>query len=137
MRDLVIITDIPIRFDDVSEKIKKAFKKCTYYNFDSTSIYLQNRRARVYIEFLGQAKLTDPINMMDETIDRVPNKDAFLTNLYYSTAEIAKKVIGLIKDDFGNMWIQSDEYDDWFGTADEFIRDYKINRDDIKNANLK
>lgn len=68
--------------------------------------------------------LRDPECMMDDTVDRCPNKEAFLTNLHYTSIPIAKRIIKLIINNYGNMWIQSDEADDWFGTAQEFLDNY-------------
>ena len=63
--------------------------------------------------------------MMDDTVDKCPNKEAYLTNLNYTSTDIAKRIIKLLIENYGNMWIQSDEDDDWFGTAQEFIDNYK------------
>jgi hypothetical protein len=76
------------------------------------------------LELSPNDKLNDPECMMDETIDRCPNKEAFLTNLNYTSISISKRIIKLILNNYGNMWIQSYEADDWFGTAQEFLDNY-------------
>ena len=76
------------------------------------------------LEFSPDDVLDNPKCMMDDTIDRCPNKKAYLTNLSYTNCESTKRIISAIKNLFGNMWIQSDEDDDWFGTAQEFLDNY-------------
>jgi hypothetical protein len=125
MKDLIILTDKPITYDSISAIIKTEFKNYQLLNDDTHLIYVKKRGSGFELELTPNDKLNDPNCMMDDTVDKCPNKEAFLTNLNYTSTDIAKRVIKLIIGYYGNMWIQSDEDDDWFGTAQEFIDNYK------------
>ncbi len=125
MKDLIILTDKPITYDSISAIIKAEFKNYQLLNDDTHLIYVKKRGSGFELELTPNDKLNDPNCMMDDTVDKCPNKEAFLTNLNYTSTDIAKRVIKLIIGYYGNMWIQSDEDDDWFGTAQEFIDNYK------------
>ena len=124
MRDLIIISDKPITYDSIADLVKKEFKSYPLLCDTKDLIYMKKKCSGFELEFSPNDILSDPECMMDETVDRCPNKDAYLTNLNYTTPDIAKRIIRLIVNNFGNMWIQSDEDDDWFGTAQEFIDNY-------------
>ena len=124
MKDLIIITDKPITYDTIAPLIKKEFKNYPFWNDDSNLIYVKKKMSGFELEFTPNDILSDPECSMDETVDRCPNKNAYLTNLNYTSVPIAKRIISLIINNYGNMWIQSDEDDDWFGTAQEFLDNY-------------
>ena len=124
MRDLIILTDKPITYESIIDVIRKKFKKNNFYRDDEDLIYIKKKSSGFELELTPNDILDDPNNMMDDTIERCPNKKAYLTNLNYSTLYIAKKVISLIINNYGSMWIQSDEDDDFFGTAQEFLDNY-------------
>lgn len=124
MRDLIILTDKPITYESIIDVIRKKFKKYNFYRDDEDLIYIKKKSSGFELELTPNDILDDPNNMMDDTIERCPNKKAYLTNLNYSTLYIAKKVISLIINNYGSMWIQSDEDDDFFGTAQEFLDNY-------------
>ena len=124
MKDLIIITDKPITYASVIDIIKLEFKQYPFWSDDEDLIYLKKKNSGFELEFTPNDILSDPECMMDDTVDKCPNKDAYLTNLHYTSIDIAKRLIRLIITKFGSMWIQSDEDDDWFGTAQEFIDNY-------------
>ena len=124
MKDLIIISDKPITHDSIADLIKTEFKSYPLLNDDQDYMYMKKKCSGFEIEFSPNDILSDPECMMDETVDRCPNKNAYLTNVHYTTPEIAKRIIRLIINNFGNMWVQSDEDDDWFGTAQEFLDNY-------------
>lgn len=124
MRDLIIISDKPITYESIADIIKNEFKTYPLLNDSKDLIYMKKKCSGFELEFSPNDILCDPECMMDDTVDRCPNKNAYLTNLNYTTPDIAKRIIRLIEPLFGNMWIQSDEDDDWFGTAKEFIDSY-------------
>ena len=125
MKDLIILTDKPITYDSIDSIIKTEFKNYQLLNDDTHLIYVKKRGSGFELELTPNDKLNDPNCMMDDTVDKCPNKEAYLTNLNYTSTDIAKRVIKLLIGNYGNMWIQSDEDDDWFGTAQEFIDNYK------------
>lgn len=124
MRDLIILTDEPITYESINQIIKKEFKSYPLLNDDPHLIYIKKKYSGFELELSPNDILSDPECMMDDTVDRCPNKEAFLTNLNYTSIPIAKRIIKLIINNYGNMWIQSDEADDWFGTAQEFLDNY-------------
>ena len=124
MRDLIILTDEPITYESINQIIKKEFKSYPLLNDSHNLIYIKKRCSEFKLELSPNDILSDPECMMDDTVDRCPNKEAFLTNLSYTSIPIAKRIIKLIINNYGNMWIQSDEADDWFGTAQEFLDNY-------------
>ena len=124
MRDLIILTDEPITYESINKIIKKEFKSYPLLNDDTHLIYMKKKYSGFELELSPNDILSDPECMMDDTVDRCPNKEAFLTNLSYTSIPIAKRIIKLIINNYGNMWIQSDEADDWFGTAQEFLDNY-------------
>ncbi len=124
MRDLIILTDEPITYESINQIIKKEFKSYPLLNDDTHLIYMKKKYSGFELELSPNDILSDPECMMDDTVDRCPNKEAFLTNLNYTSIPIAKRIIKLIINNYGNMWIQSDEADDWFGTAQEFLDNY-------------
>jgi len=124
MKDLIILTDKPITYDSINQIIKTEFKSYPLLNDDSNLIYMKKSCSGFELELSPNDKLNDPECMMDDTMDKCPNKDAYLTNLNYTSVSIAKRIIRLIINNYGNMWIQSDEADDWFGTAQEFLDNY-------------
>lgn len=124
MRDLIILTDEPITYESINQIIKKEFKSYPLLNDDTHLIYMKKKYSGFELELSPNDILSDPECMMDDTVDRCPNKEAFLTNLHYTSIPIAKRIIKLIINNYGNMWIQSDEADDWFGTAQEFLDNY-------------
>jgi len=124
MKDLIIITDIPITYESCSKIIKSGFKNLLLFNDDSESLYMKKSSRGFELWFSPNDQLDNPDFFMDSTIEKCPNKKAFLTNLCYTSKSIAKNLITLIKPMYGNMWIQSDEEDDWFGTVDEFLEIY-------------
>ena len=121
MKDLIILTDKPIDKDSCYEILITNFCSLNIFHTDNDSLLMKKQKRGFEIWFTPDDVLDDPECMMDDTIERCPNKKAFLTNLSYTSETIAKKVIELLKPLYGNMWIQSDEEDDWFGTADDFI----------------
>ena len=124
MRDLIILTDEPITYESINKIIKKEFKSYPLLNDDTHLIYMKKKYSGFELELSPNDILSNPECMMDDTVDRCPNKEAFLTNLSYTSIPIAKRIIKLIINNYGNMWIQSDEADDWFGTAQEFLDNY-------------
>ena len=126
MRDLIILSDKPITYETIIEIIRTNFKKYNFLRDDKDLIYIKKKRSGFELELTPNDILDDPNNMMDDTINRCPNKKAYLTNLNYSTLDIAKKLISLIINNYGSMWIQSDEDDDFFGTAVEFLNNYTL-----------
>ena len=125
MKDLIIISDKPITYESISDLVKKEFKSYPLLNDSPDLIYMKKGNRGFELEFSPSDVLDDPECGMEATIDRCPNKKAYLTNLNYTNCEVAKRILNLIKDMFGEMYIQSDEYDDWFGTAQEYIDNYK------------
>lgn len=121
MKDLIILTDKPIDKVSCYEILITNFCSLNIFNTGNDSLLMKKQKRGFEIWFTPDDVLDNPECMMDDTIDKCPNKKAFLTNLSYTSETIAKKVIELLKPLYGNMWIQSDEEDDWFGTADEFI----------------
>ena len=117
MRDLIILTDEPITYESINQIIKKEFRSYPLLNDSQKLIYMKKKYSGFELELSPNDILSDPECMMDDTVDRCPNKEAFLTNLNYTSIPIAKRIIKLIINNYGNMWIQSDEDDDWFGTA--------------------
>ncbi len=134
MRDLIIISDRPITHDSIADLIKAEFRNYPLLADTQEYIYMKKKCSGFEIEFSPNDILSDPECMMDETVDRCPNKNAYLTNLNYTSPEIAKRIICIIEPLFGNMWIQSDEDDDWFGTAKEFVDNYSYS---LKTGCLK
>ena len=126
MRDLIILSEKPITYESIIGIIRTNFKKYNFLRDDKDLIYIKKKRSGFELELTPNDILDDPNNMMDDTINRCPNKKAHLTNLNYSTLDIAKKLISLIIDNYGSMWIQSDEDDDFFGTAVEFLNNYTL-----------
>ena len=124
MRDLIILTDEPITYESINQIIKKEFRSYPLLNDSQKLIYIKKKCSGFELELSPNDILSDPECMMDDTVDRCPNKEAFLTNLHYTSIPIAKRIIKLIINNYGNMWIQSDEADDWFGTAQEFLDNY-------------
>ena len=124
MKDLIILTDKPITYNSINSIIKNEFKTYPLLNDDEHLIYMKKSCSGFELELSPNDKLNDPECMMDDTVDRCPNKEAFLTNLNYTSVSIAKRIIKLIINNYGNMWIQSDEADDWFGTAQDFLENY-------------
>lgn len=124
MKDLIILTDKPITYNSCSEMIKNDFKNLILRTDLEDYIYFKKSGAGFEIWFSPNDVLDNPENMMGDTIERCPNKKAFLTNVSYTSRTIASKIVSLLKPLYGNMWIQSDEEDDWFGTADDFINIY-------------
>jgi len=124
MRDLIIISDKPITYESISNIVKEEFKTYPLLTDTKDLIYMKKKGSGFELEFSPNDILSDPECMMDDTVDRCPNKNAYLTNLSYTSVDIAKRIIRLIEPLFGNMWIQSDEDDDWFGTARDFIDKY-------------
>ena len=124
MRYLIILTDSPITYESINQIIKKEFKTYLLLNDDSNLIYMKKSCSGFELELSPDDKLNNPECLMDDTIDRCPNKEAYLTNLNYTSISIAKRIIKLIITNYGNMWIQSDEADDWFGTAQKFLDNY-------------
>ena len=126
MLDLIIISDKPIFSKEASNLLKREFSYFIVRGDDPDTLYMKKDGEGFELWFSPNDVLDDPEHFMEETIDRCPNKKAYLTNLSYTSEEIAKKIISILKPLYGNMWIQSDEYDDWFGTADEFIDKYHL-----------
>ncbi len=124
MKDLIILTDKPITHDSCTNEIKNTFKSLILRADTDDYLYLKKSNHGFEIWFSPEDVLDDPKSMMEETIERCPNKKAYLTNISYTSINIAAKIVSLLKPHYGNMWIQSDEEDDWFGTADEFIDIY-------------
>lgn len=124
MKDLIILTDNPIRNEICSTILINKFKNKLVLNNDSESLYIKKSSSGFELWFSPNDQLDNPKCMMGDTIEKCPNKKAYLTNLSYTSKAIASSIISTLKPLFGNMWVQSDEDDDWFGTADEFINDY-------------
>jgi len=124
MKDLIIISDQPITYESCAIMIKDSFKNLILRSDNDEILYMKKSGSGFEIWFSPEDVLNDPNCCMDDTVDRCPNKTAFLTNLSYTSKYIAKKMITVLKPFYGRMWIQSDEPDDWFGTADEFINIY-------------
>ncbi len=124
MQDLIILTDKPITYDSCSKIVKNHFSKLTLLNDDKETIYMKKSKRGFELWLSPDDTLNNPECFMEDTIDKCPNKEAFLTNLGYTSKTIAADIVNLLKPLYGNMWIQSDEEDNWFGTADEFVQMY-------------
>ena len=79
------------------------------------------------LDFSPNDILSDPDSWMDESIaiEKCPNKKAYLTNVRYRDLSVVKRLIKLIINNYGSMWIETDETNAWFGTAQEFIDNYE------------
>ena len=124
MKDLIILTDKPITYESIINIIKQEFKNYDFITDTDELLYVKKKSSGFELEFTPNDILSDPENMMDDTIERCSNKNAYLTNLNYTSVSIAKRIISLILNNYGNLWIQSDEDDDWFGTGEEFLNNY-------------
>jgi len=124
MLELIILTDVPIERNSCSTLLKEKFNNLILLNDDDETLYMKKSKRGFELWFSPNDILDDPICMMDDTIEKCPNKKAYLTNLKYTSKNIAKEIIGILLPHYGNMWIQSDEIDDWFGTAEDFINIY-------------
>ena len=123
--DLIIITEKPITYESVFNAAEKGLSDLIIMADCSELFSMWKDDEGFELEFSPNDRLNDPDSLMDhDVIVKCPKKDAYLTNLGYTSVEMAKKIIELLKPLFGEMWIQSDESDDWFGTADEFIQNY-------------
>ena len=128
MKDLIIITDKPITYDSCAAIIKNNFNSLLLLNDDNETIYMKKSGKGFELWFSPKDQLNNPDFFMGNTVQKCPNKEAYLTDLCYTSKTIASKIIQLLKPLYGNMWIQSDEEDSWYGTADEFINDYCKNK---------
>ena len=124
MKDLIILTDKPITSESCSNLIKNIFKKLLVRNDNQEILYMKKEGIGFELWFTPKDVLDDPDCLMEDTIDKCPNKKAFLTNLSYTSKNVARKIIEVLEPLYGNMWIQSDEEDNWFGTASDFINNY-------------
>lgn len=124
MLDLIILTDSPITYESCASLIKSNFKSLLLCADDEESILMKKSGKGFEIWFTPNDQLDNPDMFMEDTYEKCPNKKAFLTNVSYTSKHYAKKLIELIRQAYGNMWIQSDEEDNWFGTAKEFIEIY-------------
>ena len=124
MKDLIIITDKPITYESCAFLIKKSFDSLLLCNDDKESIYMKKSNKGFELWFSPDDQLNNPEFFMGDSVKKCPNKNAYLTDLCVTSNSVALKIITLLKPLFGNMWIQVDEEDDWFGTAEEFINDY-------------
>ena len=124
MKDLIIITDKSITYDSCAQIIKNNFKNLILRD-DRDLVILMKKKDRGFEFWITPNDvLDDPQFFMGDTVDKCPNKKANINLLCYTHKSIAKKIVELLKPLYGRMWIQSDEEDDWFGTADEFIEIY-------------
>ena len=137
MKDLIIISDKPITYESISDLIKNEFKAYQLLNDTPDLIYMKKGRLGFELELSPNDILDDPESDMEDVIDKCPNKKGYLTNLSYTNCKVSKRILNIIKDMFGNMWIQSDEYDDWFGTVGEYIDNYKDEVFPWQRSNLK
>jgi len=124
MQDYIIITDNPIEFEQIKDIFKENFPNFIICNFCNESLFMQKKGNKFEIEF-SKDRLSDPESMMEETIDKCPNKNAYLTNIYVSSIDIAIRVFETLSKIIPLYWIQSDEEDNWFGTNIEFINKHK------------
>ena len=106
MKDLIILTDKPITYDSISSIIKTEFKNYQLLNDDTHLIYVKKRGSGFELELTPNDKLNDPNCMMDDTVDKCPNKEAYLTNLNYTSTDIAKRIIKLLNK---NIYIPMDD----------------------------
>lgn len=125
MRDLIILTSKPLDYSLVAQVIKDGFSNLKIRNDTERLLYVKYKNVGFELEFFPNDRLSDPDSMMGDTVAKCPNKDAYLTGFSYTSVYVAKKMISLLKPLFEEMWIQSDEADNWFGTAEEFIEHYE------------
>jgi len=128
MQDLIILTDEPITLETCEKVLKEKMSDFKTLNSNSECLYMKNNDKGFELWFTPNDSIDDPEFEMGETLEKCPNKKAFLTNLSYSSRAIGKRVITLIQNLYGNMWIQSDEEDNWFGSANDFINIYCSNK---------
>ena len=134
MQDLIILTDKPIRYESCVQNILDHFQFWEYGGGDETSIGLYKNDKGLELWFSPEDVLDDPLCFMGDTVDKCPNKKAYLTNLSYRGLESAKKIVECLKPFYGRMWIQNDDVDDWFGTVDEYLEIYcKDCKNELKN----
>ena len=121
MKDLIIITDLSIDSSTCSPLLKEAFSNKTIHCDCQDYLLIKKDGKGFQIDYTPNDILSDPECMMGDTVEKCPNKNAFLTNLGYSTMPIAIKVIKTLLPHYGRMWIE-DEENDTFSTAEEFIK---------------
>ena len=125
MKDLIIITDQPITYDSCALIVKDSFKKLLLLGDEPNEcIYMKKKKRGFELWFTPEDVIDNPEFFMEEVMEKCPNKKAYLTDFCYTHKSVAKKMIELLKPLYGHMWIQSDESDKWYGTADEFIEIY-------------
>ena len=128
MRDLIILTDKPINKESCIQLIKKEFKSKKTISETEDFLYMKGNGAGFEIDFTPNDKLSDPLSDMDDdTIEKCPNKNAYLTNLSYTTNYVAAKVIMLLMPLYGRMWIDDEELN-IFSTAEEFVDRMNTNK---------
>jgi len=93
MKDIIILTDKPITYDSCSKIIKDSFKTLNLLNDDSETLYMRKAKSGFEMWFSPDDVLDDSNNLMEDTIEKCPNKKAYLTNLSYSSNNISAKVI--------------------------------------------
>lgn len=121
MRDLILITKTPLTSESIFNILKTAFPSFKVLDLHTDHLLMKSKTQGFEIYFTPDDVLSDPANMMgDETIAKVPSCFQFLTNIGYTSASIAKKLIISIQNEIGDFWIDDDDFE-WLGSSKDFL----------------
>ncbi len=122
MKDLIIISDNPLSKNNLSGLLIEEFKNLGVGENTEQHLYIKRKSSGLEVYYTPKDTLEKCREEMgEETYARIPNKESYLTNISVSDSTIAKKVVALIKDNFGDVWIDDDDYE-WFGKASDFLQ---------------
>lgn len=122
MKDMIIISDTPLSKNNLSDLLIKEFKNLSVAENTEQRLYIKRKSSGLEI-FYTPADTLEKFKeeMGEETYSAIPNKDSYLTNISVTDSAVAKRVVAVIKNNFGEVWIDDDDYD-WLGKASDFLK---------------
>ena len=112
-----MFTDTLIDYKKCKEVLEPVFQKIIInenggsYGNPPKSFYFD-------IEYEREAESIEPLD--EDMRAKIPIKNPYCTNLDFHFEDLAKKVVGLFKSMYPELYIYENQIN-WFGTAEEYI----------------
>lgn len=120
MRDLLIFTQKELAKSNLACLLEEEFPELKTLDDSDNHYYKKTNTTGLEVYYLKNEKASDDDSFMEEYLDNLPNRDAFLCHIAYTETKIALRIVRKVKENFENVFVEDSDFD-WFGSADEFL----------------
>lgn len=117
MKDLLLFTNKKMKLEDCFTEIKNKFNNAKE---NGNGIIVENKN-RIYLTF-GDERIQNSFDSDTEELQaKVPIFNAFIAHLEVYRLTDAKKIVTILIKLYPDLFINLDDFIDWFGSAEDFI----------------